>query len=224
VIACVATISVFTKGRSEARQGTLHRRSYFYAGGTFVQQGSSTLVHGQMYVEHLVPATVTRPFPLVFIEGQGMTGTNLLNTPDGRTGWADYFMSKGYEVCSHYCMMDVQSGTLRYISKLYIVDQPARARSAWLQGVDGTQSVFDVTYVESHFTSMERYNLWPQAHLHTQWPGNGSLGDESFDQFYKSTHPSLNTTLEESNLIKAAGSNLIDTIGARLFFCTLYPQ
>ena len=27
-----------------------------------------------------------------------MTGTNFLNTPDGRAGWADYFLSKGYEV------------------------------------------------------------------------------------------------------------------------------
>jgi len=27
-----------------------------------------------------------------------MTGTNFLNTPDGRSGWADYFMKKGYEV------------------------------------------------------------------------------------------------------------------------------
>lgn len=30
----------------------------------------------------------------------GMTGTNFLNTPDGRLGWADYFLSKGYEVRS----------------------------------------------------------------------------------------------------------------------------
>ena len=27
-----------------------------------------------------------------------MTGTNFLNTPDGRLGWADYFLSQGYEV------------------------------------------------------------------------------------------------------------------------------
>lgn len=28
----------------------------------------------------------------------GMTGTNFLNTPDGRPGWGDFFLSKGYEV------------------------------------------------------------------------------------------------------------------------------
>ena len=105
-----------------------------------------------------------------------------------------------------------------------MIDQPARARSPWLQDVDGTQSEFDVAYVESRFTSTERYNLWPQAHLHTQWPGNGSLGDEIFDQFYKSTHPSLNTTLEQSDLVKAAGLNLIDTIGVDCFCLSgLFP-
>jgi len=112
-IACVClalTARAFHDGRTcGIQRGTLHRRNYFYAGGSFVQQGSSTLVHGQMYVEHLAPAEVTQPFPLMFIEGQGMTGTNLLNTPDGRSGWADYFMSKGYEVC-FYPSMDHSVG------------------------------------------------------------------------------------------------------------------
>jgi len=105
--------------------------------------------------------------------------------------------------------------------KLYIVDQPARARSPWMAGVDGMQIAFDVTYVESHFTSSEKYGLWPQAHLHTQWPGNGSLGDPVFEQFYKATHPSLNSTLDESNFIKAAGSQLINDIGVRLIYLLL---
>jgi len=60
---------------------------------------------------------------------------------------------------------------------------------------------------------MERYKLWPQAHLHTQWPGNGSFGDPTYDQFYKSTHPALNSTVETSNLILSAGSQLINDIG-----------
>ena len=58
-----------------------------------------------------------------------------------------------------------------------------------------------------------RYKIWPQARLHTQWPGNGSFGDPTFDQFYKSTHPALKSTVETSNLILSAGSKLIDSIG-----------
>ena len=78
--------------------GVLHRRSYFYVGGDYVPQNSSQVAHGQMYVEHLVPEKVTQQYPLVMIHGHGMTGTNFLNTPDGRVGWGDHFMSEGFEV------------------------------------------------------------------------------------------------------------------------------
>lgn len=29
-------------------------------------------------------------------------------------------------------------------------------------------------------------NQWPQAKLHTQWPGTGRIGDKTFDNFYRS--------------------------------------
>jgi pimeloyl-ACP methyl ester carboxylesterase len=79
--------------------GVPHRRQYFYVGGEYIPGGTSQIAHGQMYVEHLVPSQVNQTVPLVFIHGLGMTGTNFLNTPDGRIGWADHFMSLGYEVC-----------------------------------------------------------------------------------------------------------------------------
>ena len=78
--------------------GVAHRRSYFYVGGDYIPGGTSQVAHGQMYVEHLVPEKVTQPLPLLMVHGHGMTATNFLNTPDGRMGWADHFMSKGYEV------------------------------------------------------------------------------------------------------------------------------
>ena len=82
------------------RDKALHTREYFYVGGAYVPDGSSTIHHGQMYVEHLTPAHVTRRIPVLFIHGKGMTGTNWLNTPDGRPGWSDYFLNEGYEVKS----------------------------------------------------------------------------------------------------------------------------
>ncbi|KAJ7122844.1 Alpha/beta hydrolase family-domain-containing protein [Mycena epipterygia] len=173
--------------------GTLHRRTYLYVGQTYTPQGNSTIAADQMYVERLTPAEVTQPLPILFIHGNGMTGTNFLNTPDGRLGWADYFLGQGYE--------------------LYIVDQPSRGRSPWQPGVDGVLSVFDTFTVESHFTAVQLFKLWPQAVLHTQWPGNGSVGDPVFDKFYASTVPSLNSSTEEAQKIKNAGSQLLDQIG-----------
>ncbi|KAH7930050.1 alpha/beta-hydrolase [Leucogyrophana mollusca] len=185
----------FVRGplHSPSSQGTLHTRRYFYVGGSYVKRGTSEIAHGQMYVEHLVPAKVTQNLPILFIHGNGMTGTNFLNTPDGRTGWADYFMGQGYEV--------------------YLVDQATRGRSVWQMGVDGNMTTFDTYMVESRMTATKKYNLWPQATLHTQWPGNGSVGDDIFDAFYYSLMPGFTDAVEASELMKAAGSKLIDNIG-----------
>ncbi|KAJ3760477.1 Alpha/Beta hydrolase protein [Lentinula raphanica] len=178
-------------------QGTLHRRNYFYVGEQYVDEpgthNGTEIAFGQIYVEHLVPATVTQTLPILMIHGHGMTGTNFLNTPDGRLGWADYFMSQGFEI--------------------YIVDQPSRGRSAWQMGIDGNESAYDATTISSHFTAVEKFNLWPQASLHTQWPGSGIAGDAIFDNFYASTVPSLNSDEESSVKVKRAVGKLLDDIG-----------
>ncbi|KAL4075667.1 Alpha/beta hydrolase fold-1 [Scleroderma yunnanense] len=178
-------------------QRTPHTRDYYYVGGLESSlvgaETTSEIVHGQVYVEHLVPMQVTCSIPIVFIHGNGMTGTNWLNTPDGRPGWADYFLARGYEV--------------------YLIDQPCRGRSPWHQGIDGDEGAASVQLVESHVTATAKYNLWPQAALHTQWPGTGAKGDPVFDAFYRSTVPSLLSPVEASQLMKAAGSELLDKIG-----------
>lgn len=191
----------------------LHTRDYFYVGGAYVPHGSSTIHHGQMYVEHLTPARVTRRVPILFIHGNGMTGTNWLNTPDGRPGWSDYFLNEGYEVKSSPIVggKGLHDGSFQ----VYIVDQPARGRSAWQSNVDGTTSTFTTRTIESRFTATAEYNLWPQATLLTQWPGSGCKGDPIFDAFYRSIVPSLTSTIQTSELMKAAGSELLDKIGVR---------
>jgi len=173
--------------------GTLHRRTYFYVGQTYVPGGDSSFAANQMYVEHLTPEKITQPLPLLIIHGQGQTGTNFLNTPDGRLGWADYFLSKGYD--------------------LYIIDQPSRGRSAWQSTVNGPLVPFDTLRVEQRFTATQKHNLWPQASLHTQWPGNGSQGDTVFDAYYASNVGSIDNNTEEAMYMKAAGSQLLDVIG-----------
>jgi hypothetical protein len=76
-----------SKQASGRRQLDLHTtshetpvsRTYFYAGGRYADDGTGTGQHifgGQMYVEKLSPATrCPKPYPLVFIHGQGQTGT-----------------------------------------------------------------------------------------------------------------------------------------------------
>jgi hypothetical protein len=103
------------------------------------------------------------------IHGGSQTGTNFTGTPDGREGWAQYFLRRGYAV--------------------YVVDQVARGRAAQWSQANGPVSDANLLRLEQRFVAPERYNLWPQAHLHSQWPGGGKPGDAAFDQFYASQFP-----------------------------------
>lgn len=97
--------------------------------------------------------------------------------------------------------------------QVYILDAPSRGRSAWQSNLDGPQSSFDALVVEQRFKATQRFKLWPQAHLHTKWPGNGSRGDVNFDKFYMSMVPSLTSAVEASRKVQSAGTALLDKIG-----------
>ncbi|KAL9596239.1 MAG: hypothetical protein Q9219_005950 [cf. Caloplaca sp. 3 TL-2023] len=79
----------------------IYKRIVFHVGGQYVKspEANGTIATDQMYVEQLTSTDgVTKPHPLVFLHGGGPTGTLWLNTPDYRTGWASYFVQKGYAV------------------------------------------------------------------------------------------------------------------------------
>lgn len=130
---------------------------------------TSMAMIGQIYVEKLSPkpTPANPPLPIIFIAGAAQTGTNFLDTPDGRPGWASYFISKGHTV--------------------YLSDQPARGRSFWFSGQGSIGFIGSPNSVSDIFTDVaSNNNQWPQAKLHTQWPGTGRIGDSTFDAFYRS--------------------------------------
>ena len=124
-------------------------------------------MQGQIYVEVLAPKEQRRPYPLVLIHGAAQTATNWMGTPDGREGWAEYFVEQGYVV--------------------YMIDQPMRGRSAYHPG-DGATRMFTTENEEFQFTAIETNGTWPGREKHTQWPGSGAnkgkQGDPVFDAFY----------------------------------------
>ncbi|KAE9367170.1 alpha/beta-hydrolase [Stipitochalara longipes BDJ] len=175
---------------------TFASRSYFYVGGHYENTVSlvtfRSLMVDQMYVEKLVPVAQTQKYPLFFITGAAQSGTNWLNTPDGREGWASYFLNQGYT--------------------LYLTDQPQRGRSPWLPG-DGTLTNYNVSFIQDYFTTVQVAKLWPQASLHTQWPGNGVPSDPTFDAFFASQlQQQSNLTIISTNNVHA-GISLLKVIG-----------
>jgi pimeloyl-ACP methyl ester carboxylesterase len=144
----------------------------------------------------MAPKNVRRPYPLVLIHGAGVTATYWMATPDGPKGWADYFVEQGYVV--------------------YVIDQPMRGRSA-SHPSDGPTVMFTATVSENQFTAFEHAGKWPQAKLHTQFPGDGpnkgKRGDPIFDEFYASMVESNASAVETEQRNKDAGVALLDRIG-----------
>jgi len=180
----------------EDNNSFLHYKSeVFYVGGKYIKQNKGkTLMSEQMYVEKWTPKEIKHKYPLVLIHGAAQTAVNWITTPDGRPGWANYFVKNGYVV--------------------YMVDQPARGRSAWHPKINKEFRMFNAEILEKKFTAAEQFkNQWPQAYKHNQWPGTGRQGDETFDQFYSSQVESVKSHVETSNLVKNAAVALLDKIG-----------
>jgi pimeloyl-ACP methyl ester carboxylesterase len=177
-------------------QSALGARGYFYVGGRYSGETGKEVMQGQTYVEVLAPRVVRQPFPLVLIHGAAQTATNWMGTPDGRKGWADYFVEQGYIV--------------------YMIDQPSRGRSAWHPS-DGATRMFSAPQEEFQFTASEISGTWPQAKKHTQWPGEGPgkgrKGDPIFDAFYATQVETLTSNEETQARNQAAGAALLDRIG-----------
>lgn len=198
-LAWTAMAAVAVSGQAFAQSATatapsaVHERTFFFTGGTYVGEPGKEIMKGQMYVERLAPTEARRPFPLILIHGAAQTATNWMMTPDGRKGWAEYFVEQGYVV--------------------YMVDQPARGRSAWHPEVNGKLRMFTAQQLEQQFTAPAELGTWPQAKKHTQWPGSGRKGDPVFDAFYATQVESLASDVETQELTQAAGAALLDKIG-----------
>ena len=174
-------------------ESAVARRDFFYIGGEYAGEPGQEVMHGQMYVERLIARERRRPYPLVMFHGMAQTATNWLGTPDGRPGWAEIFAGDGYDI--------------------YLIDQPARGRSAWQPKLDGGLASFAASFEEWLFTASASDPRWPQAAKHTQWPGSGKRGDPAFDAFCATQVPYLADQIETQRLMLAAGTALLDRVG-----------
>ena len=196
LIAAISTALLLAAPSAQAQERgplTLAKASYFFVGGKIDTAAEGSPMVGHMYVEYMIPARQRHPYPIVMVHGGSQTGTNFTGTPDGREGWAQYFVRRGYAV--------------------YVVDQVARGRSAHWSQLHGAVQPPRFNFAEQRFIAPERFKLWPQAHLHTQWPGTGKAGDPAFDQFYASQFPSIVSFAKQQELNRDALVALLDKIG-----------
>jgi pimeloyl-ACP methyl ester carboxylesterase len=172
------------------------RKGFYYAGGDYV--GDPPVMGGQMYVDVWEPAEITQPYPIVLFHGNGQTGVDWQQTPDGRPGWAYYLMEQGYVI--------------------YMVDYPARGRSAYIPGgVHGDLGIRTAEQLETIWTNVGEKGNFPLKDNHTQWPGGGHRGDPIFDTFIKTQVQFAGRSTE---MARFATIELLDEIGTPVILMT----
>jgi pimeloyl-ACP methyl ester carboxylesterase len=171
----------------------LARTGYFYVGGKIDDAAANKPYVGHMYAEFMIPRRVRHPYPIVMVHGGSQTGTNFTGNIEGKEGWAQYFARRGYAV--------------------YIVDQVAAGRSPYWSQVYGPLPPPGMDFFQSRFVAPEQFKLWPQAKLHTQFPGTGKQGDPYFDALYAAQFPSITSFTKQQEVNPEALAALLDKIG-----------
>jgi len=193
LIACAMAATGGAAAQAADAPLSLAKTGWLYAGGKVTTVNDKQYTVGQIYAEYMIPAKQLHPYPVIMIHGGTMTGTNYTGTPDGREGWEQYFVRAGYAV--------------------YVVDQVGKGRSPYYADVYGPNDQTDMSNNQARYVAQEKFNLWPQAHLHTQWPGGNTLSDPSVQQLVSSQLPSIKNFHRQQELNTAALVALLEKIG-----------
>lgn len=146
----------------------------------------------QMYVQYFIPAKERGRYPLLLWHGGGLTGVTYETTPDGREGWLNYFVKRGWAV--------------------YNSDAVERGRSGWAMFPDilRGEPVF-LTKKDPY----ERFRIGGGAGSYDEdrsrrkvLPGN-QFPVEAYEQFVRQNVPRWTTT---DPAIIAAYTALVDKV------------
>ena len=147
----------------------LKAQGSFYVGGESVEQTQGQLGNlgpgghitiNQIYVRFMVPQGGDGNVPVVMLHGATLTGKSWETTPDGRMGWDEYFVRKGYSV--------------------YVPDQVGRGRSGFNQAV--------LNDVRAGVTPADKLPPWLRFSDEVVWP-NFRFGAKPGEPFADTQFP-----------------------------------
>ena len=130
-------------------QPRLVRRGTFWIPGERVDIDGQTYQRGPLFAEWEAPEKVTHPWPIVLVHGGGYQGTEWLDTPDGRPGWAQRLVEAGYAVV--------------------LVDRPGQGRSPF-----HSRTMGEMGPPFSYEGGRKIYFPEDPEGRHTQWPFDAS--------------------------------------------------
>jgi len=146
----------------------------------------------QMYVQYFIPQDQRGALPLLMWHGGGLTGVTYETTPDGREGWLNFFLKRGWAV--------------------YNSDAVERGRSGWAMYPDVFKGEPVFLTKENPF---ERFRIGAGPGSYSKDPAKMKLlpgsqfPAEGYDNFTKQGVPRWTTTDEA---IIAAYTELVDKV------------
>ncbi|MCX6270543.1 MAG: alpha/beta fold hydrolase [Bacteroidetes bacterium] len=140
-------------------------------------------LHGDhAYVVYQIPVKA-RKFPLIFWHGAGQFSKTWETTPDGREGFQNIFLRRGFGV--------------------YLIDQPRRGNA----GRSGVTATITPTADEQTWFDTFRIGIWPEYFQGVQF----SKDPETLNQYFRQMTP--NTGDFDIEVISDAVSELFNKIG-----------
>ena len=155
----------------------------FAVGGKVVTDEKGNTLHGDhAYVAWQEPANAKK-LPRVMVHGTGQFSKTWESTPDGRDGFQNIFLRRGF--------------------KTYIVDQPRRGRG----GRSTESATVDAKKDEQLWFNRFRLGIWPNYFDGSQFPQD----KEALNQYWRQMTP--NTGPFDLNIVSDAMGELFNQIG-----------
>lgn len=197
--AIAASCSVaFAQTASKAEPLVIEQQGSFAVGGTVSSKpgtynnnaptAEGQTLHGDhAYVFYQIPQN-PKPLPIVMLHGAFQSARSWETTPDGREGFQNIFLRRGYST--------------------YLVDQPRRGRA----GNSTVATTIEPTPYDQLFFDQFRIGKWPDYFGNVQF----SRDPATLDQFLRSVTP--NTGPYDAKVISDAMSALFDRTGPAILF------
>lgn len=175
----------------------IQEQGSFMAGGTVVRAKekynplkptpeSQTLHGDHAYIYYQIPVNAKK-YPLAFLHGAGQFSRTWETTPDGREGFQNIFLRKGYGV--------------------YLIDQPRRGNA----GRSTLPETLEAKPDEQFWFGQFRLGIYPDYYKGTQF----AVGEENLDRFFRQITP--NTGPYDAEVISDAMAAMFEKIGSAIF-------
>ena len=180
-------IALETQGSFMIGGSTVKNDGEFIA-NDWLSQSGQTAYGDHAYVWYQVPVNAKK-LPMIFLHGGGQSKKTWETTPDGRDGFQNIFLRRGFST--------------------YLVDQPRRGEAGF-STVSSDGAIPPAYYDRTMFT-LFRLGRWPNFYEDTQFPQDS----ESLNQFMRQGTP--NTAPLDFNLVADAMAKLFDKVGPAIF-------